>query len=300
MKTANCLVTGAAGFIGSILVDELLKNGCKVIAIDNESANNEKFYWNSKAENYKISILDYKLILPLFENIDFVFHLGAESRIVNAIQKPTEAYSINIIGTHNILLASCIHKVKRIVFSSTSSIYGLNPPPNSEIDNDDCLNPYSISKLAAEKICKFFINTHKMPITILRYFNVFGERSPSNGFYAPVTSIFLKQKKENQPLTVVGDGENRRDFVHVKDVVKANLDFCFNQQKNSFNDIFNVGSSSNISIINLAKLISNNIKFIQAREGEAKTTLANINKIKSTIGWLPSLSVEEWIKQKNN
>lgn len=297
MNSNNCLVTGAAGFIGSSIVDELIDRGHRVIGIDNESANNEKFYWNPKAENHKFNILDYNAILPLFKNIDFVFHLGAESRIVNAIERPTETYNVNIIGTHNILKSALIHKVKRVVFSSTSSVYGLNQAPNFETDRLDCLNPYSISKLAAENICKLFKDSYKLPITILRYFNVFGERSPSNGFYAPVTSIFLKQKKENSPLTVVGDGQNKRDFVYIKDIVKANLDFCFNEQQKSFDDIFNVGSSRNISILELAKLISHDIKFILPRVGEAKTTLANINKINATIGWRPSLSIEEWIKK---
>jgi UDP-glucose 4-epimerase len=297
MTNKNCLVTGAAGFIGSTIVDELINKGYKVIAIDNESANNTKFYWNSMAENYKISILDYNSILPLFKNIDFVFHLAAESRIISAIERPAETYNVNVIGTHNVLQCAHIHRVKRVLFSSTSSVYGLNQYPNLETDNDDCLNPYSISKLAAEKVCKLFINSYKLPITILRYFNVFGERAPTNGFYAPVTSIFLKQKKENSPLTVTGDGQNRRDFVYLKDVVKANLDFCFFEQKKSFSDIFNIGSSKNISILELAKLISNNIKFIPARIGEARATLADIKKINSAIGWLPSLSVEDWIKK---
>jgi UDP-glucose 4-epimerase len=297
MTTINCLVTGAAGFIGSSIVDELIKKNYRVIAIDDESANNEKFYWNHKAQNHKINILDYELLLPLFKNIDYVFHLGAESRIVNAIERPTETYRVNVIGTHNVLQSALVHQVKRVVFSSTSSVYGLNPPPNLELDSDDCLNPYSISKLSAEKICKMFTSSYKLPITILRYFNVFGERSPSNGFYAPVTSIFLKQKKEKSSLTVVGNGKNRRDFVHVKDVVKANLDFCFLKQKKTFNDIFNVGSAKNISILELAKLVSNDIKFIPSRIGEAKTTLADIQKINSIIGWKPIISIEDWIKR---
>ena len=156
MNSNNCLVTGAAGFIGSSIVDELIDRGHRVIGIDNESANNEKFYWNPKAENHKFNILDYNAILPLFKNIDFVFHLGAESRIVNAIERPTETYNVNIIGTHNILKSALIHKVKRVVFSSTSSVYGLNQAPNFETDRLDSLNPYSISKLAAENICKLF------------------------------------------------------------------------------------------------------------------------------------------------
>jgi len=294
MTAIKCLVTGAAGFIGSAIVDELILRNCEVIAIDNESASNENFFWNPKAKNYKYNILDYQSISALFEGVDYVFHLGAESRMV--VERTRETYMVNIIGTHNVLSCAQIHRVKRVVFSSTSSIYGLNVPPNSELDKQDCLNPYSISKSTAEKICKFFTNTHKLPITILRYFNVFGERSPSNGIYQPVTSIFLRQKKECVPLTVVGDGKNKRDFVYVKDIVKANLDFCFLKQKPIFNDVFNVGSSKNISILNLAKLISQNIKFIPARVGEAKNAQADIKKINLAIGWSPSLLIEDWIK----
>ena len=295
----KCLVTGAAGFIGSSVVDELVKRGHKVIALDDESANNEIFFWNKKAENYKLSICEYEAIVPLFKNIDYVFHIAAESRIANSIENPLKTYNANIIGTHNVLRSALINKISRVVFSSTSSIYGLNSPPNSELDKDNCLNPYSISKLAAEKICKFFLNSYNLPVTILRYFNVFGDRAPSNGFYAPVTSIFLKQYKEKKSLTVVGDGKNKRDFIHINDVVKANLDFCFFEQKETFNDVFNVGSSTNISILRLAKLISSNIEFTPARIGEAKTTLADINKINKVIGWLPSINIENWIKKKN-
>jgi UDP-glucose 4-epimerase len=298
MANIKCLVTGAAGFIGSSIVDELVKRGHKVIALDDESANNEIFFWNKEAENYKLSICNYEAIVPLFKNIDYVFHLAAESRIVNAIENPLKTYNANIIGTHNVLKSALTNRIKRVVFSSTSSIYGLNSSPNSELDNDNCLNPYSISKLAAEKICKFFSNTYNLPVTILRYFNVFGDRAPSNGFYAPVTSIFLKQYKEKKPLTVVGDGQNKRDFIHVSDVVKANLDFCFFEQKKTFDDIFNVGSSTNISILRLAKLISSNIEFTPTRIGEAKTTLADIKRINSTISWLPSINIENWIKKK--
>jgi UDP-glucose 4-epimerase len=298
MAIIKCLVTGAAGFIGSSVVDELVKRGHKVIALDDESANNEIFFWNKETENYKLSICNYEAIVPLFKNIDYVFHLAAESRIANAIENPLKTYNTNIIGTHNVLKSALINRIKRVVFSSTSSIYGLNSSPNSELDNDNCLNPYSISKLAAEKICKFFSNSYNLPVTILRYFNVFGDRAPSNGFYAPVTSIFLKQYKEKKALTVVGDGQNKRDFIYINDVVKANLDFCFFEQKKTFNDVFNVGSSTNISILRLAKLISSNIEFTSPRIGEAKTTLADIKKINTIIGWLPSINIENWIKKK--
>ena len=293
---SRCLVTGAAGFIGSHMVDTLIKEGHEVIALDNTCANNEKFYWNSQADNHKLSILDFEKLQPLFRGIDFVFHLAAESRITNAIESPKNTYEVNVIGTQNILQASLDHQIKRVVFSSTSAIYGLSSPPNKETMQEDCLNPYSISKFAAEKICKFFTNAYSLPVSILRYFNVFGERAPSNGPYAPVTSIFLKQHLQKKPLTVVGDGQNKRDFIHVQDVVQANLQFCFSKQKEIYNDIFNVGSASNISILELAQIISDQIDFLPPRIGEAKTTLADIDKIKNTIDWKPTLSIEDYLQ----
>mgnify|MGYP001180435914 CR=1 FL=1 len=295
---SNCLVTGAAGFIGSHVVNGLIDEGHRVIAIDNTSANNENFYWNEKAENFQISILEYDALLPKFNDIDFVFHLAAESRITNAIESPKNTYEVNVIGTENILKASLENKVKRVVFSSTSAVYGLSLPPNIESSKEDCLNPYSISKYTAEKICQFYNNTYSLPVTILRYFNVFGKRAPSNGYYAPVTSIFLRQLKEKKPLTVVGNGQNKRDFIYVGDIVSANLKFCFSKQHQTFNDIFNVGSSTNISVIKLAEIISENIEFLPPRIGEAKTTQANIDKIKSTINWQPTLSIEDYIKKE--
>ena len=292
------LVTGAAGFIGSYIVNTLISKGHEVVCIDNESANNECFFWNKKAQNHKLSILNYQNIKPLFKKVDFVLHLAAESRITNAIKNPVGAYRTNIIGTENVLKLSLENGIKRFILSSTSSVYGLNPPPNKEKDSEDCLNPYSISKYTAEKICSYYKNNFNLPITILRYFNVFGERAPSNGYYAPVTSIFLRQKREKKQLTIVGDGSSLRDFIYVKDIVSANLKFCTSSQKKSYNDIFNVGSGENISILSLAKLISNDFKFTDPRIGEAKSTLASIKKIQNIINWKPKTSIKDWIKKQ--
>ena len=294
---AKCLVTGGAGFIGSNLVDRLRSLNHDVIIIDNESANNEKFYWRKDTLNIKEDIIEIKKYQKYFKNIDFVFHLAAESRITNAIQNPTYAYQANIIGTNNILKASLDYGIKRLVFSSTSSIYGLNKPPNSESDKDQCLNPYSISKFAAEKICQHYLREYKLPVTILRYFNVFGERAPSNGHYAPVTAIFLKQFNEKKPLTIVGNGNSKRDFIYVQDVINANINFCFLNQKKSFNDIFNVGFGKNISVKKLANIISKKQINLPERIGEAKETLADISKIKKIIRWKPTIKIEDWIKK---
>ena len=293
---AKCIVTGGAGFIGSHIVDALISLDHDVIVIDNESANNEKFYWRKDTKNIKVDILDVNKYKKDFKNVDFVFHLAAESRITNALLNPSYAYSVNILGTHNILAASLEHNIKRVVFSSTSSIYGLNKSPNKENSNDNCLNPYSISKFSAEKICEHFSREFNLPITILRYFNVFGERAPSNGTYAPVTAIFLKQLSQKKPLTIVGNGRSKRDFVYVKDIVDANLKFCFTKQKKEFNSIFNVGSGKNISVKELANIISKNQKYLPPRVGEAKETLASIKKIKRYVNWQPTVFIENWIR----
>lgn len=294
----KCIVTGGAGFIGSHLVDKLISLGNKVICIDNESAKNDSFFWNDKALNIKEDIMDFNKIEKYFNNVDFVFHLAAESRIVNAIENPSHAYKVNILGTENILKASKKYEIKRFILSSTSSVYGLNEPPNSEEDTDDCLNPYSLSKLFSEQLVAYYYKIHQLPTTILRYFNVFGERAPSNGYYAPVTGIFLRQYKEKKSLTIVGDGSSLRDFIHVDDIVSANIVFMTDCYKEELNDVFNIGSSSNISVKEIADMISNLQTNSPPRVGEAKKTLANTNKIRKVTGWKPKIKISDWIKEQ--
>ena len=290
------LVTGGAGFIGSHLVDRLISLGHDVICIDNEYADNERFYWNQKSRNFKLDITNYDEIEFLFESVDFVFHLAAESRIGPAIRNPLNAFEINLLGTTNVLQCSRKYNIKRLIYSSTSSGYGLNPPPNIETQSDDCLNPYSVSKIAAEKICKMYSDFYNLPTIIFRYFNVYGERAPAKGQYAPVIGIFLRQKAERQKLTIVGDGEQRRDFIYVGDVVEANINAALNKIHNSFyGQIFNVGSGENITINEIAKIIDYEIEYLPKRPGEAYETLADITKIKNVLGWHPKTKLENWI-----
>ena len=295
------LVTGGAGFIGSNLVDRLIKLGHEVVCIDNEYADNEFFYWNKKAKNFKVDITKYSEIKNLFKSIDYVFHLAAESRIGPAIENPLKTFDINILGTSNILQCSRENNVKRLIYSSTSSGYGLNTLPNIETQPDDCLNPYSVSKISAEKICKMYSDFYNLPTIIFRYFNVYGERAPSKGQYAPVIGIFLRQKEAGQKLTIIGDGEQKRDFVYVGDVVEANISAALKPiDKKFFGQIFNVGSGKNISINSIAKMISHRIKYLPERKGEAKATLADIKKINLILGWYPKMSLENWIKKNGN
>ena len=221
----KALVTGGAGFIGSHIVDRLLFDGHDVIVIDNESTDcHESFNWNDNAENYKYDICDYDKIEPLFKDVDRVFHLAAEARIQPAIQNPTLTTKTNVYGTCNVLQASRQNNVGRVMFSSTSASYGLkNKAPVREDMVPDCLNAYSITKVAGEHLCKMFYNLHGLETVCFRYFNVYGERQPVKGQYAPVIGLFQRQHETGNPMTIVGDGKQRRDFTYVGDVVEANM-----------------------------------------------------------------------------
>tara|TARA_B100000683_G_scaffold100509_1_gene99352 strand:+ start:503 stop:1387 length:885 start_codon:yes stop_codon:yes gene_type:complete len=291
------LVTGAAGFIGSNLVDYLLKQGHNVVCIDNESANNEKFYWNDKAWNIKADITDYKTMKNAFTDVDYVFHLAAESRLQPAIENPIEAVQKNCVGTATILQCAREAGVKRFVYSSTSSAYGNNPYPNVETQPDDCLNPYSASKAAGEKFCKMYYDLYGLETVVLRYFNVFGERSPARGQYAPVIGIFERQSEAGESLTLVGDGSQKRDFIHVKDVARANYIAATASLDNHLGEVFNIGSGKNYSIKEIADTISSNQVNIPMRDGEMDTTLADITKAQSILKWNPEIDVLDWIKQ---
>jgi len=293
----KALVTGGAGFIGSNLVDRLVDMNWEVVVIDNETADcNEKFYWNSKADNHKLDICDYEFTRDLYDKVDYVFHLAAESRLQPAIENPINAVNKNAVGTCTVLQCAREAGVKKVIYSSTSSAYGLNKFPNVETDPNDCLNPYSVSKVSGEELCKMYTNLYGLKTVIFRYFNVYGERSPTTGQYAPVIGIFLRQRNAGEPLTIVGDGLQRRDFVHVQDVVNANiLSAITNIEDAYYGQIYNVGNAFNYSINEIAHMISDNHINIPIRDGEARTTLADNNKIKTVFGWEPKVNLKEWV-----
>jgi UDP-glucose 4-epimerase len=293
------LVTGGAGFIGSHIVDKLIALGHDVTVIDNEYSDNDSFHWNPNTQNHNLDIRDYEKTRPLYESVDYVFHAAAEARIGPAIENPVNAVSINTLGTCTVLQCAREAGVKRIMYSSTSSAYGLNSSPNIETQPDDCLNPYSVSKVAGEKICKMYTDLYGLPTIIFRYFNVYGERAPRKGQYAPVTGIFLRQKQSEETLTVVGDGQQRRDFVYVGDIANANIMAALsNPDSEAFGQVYNVGTGTNYSVIQIARMISDDIINIPPRPGEARTSLANINKIKKTFVWEPKMKIEDWIREQ--
>ena len=295
------LVTGGAGFIGSNLVDHLIELGHEVIVIDNEYSDvHEHFYYNEKAKNYKLDIRDYENTRPLYTDVDYVFHFAAEARIQPAIQNPIEAVSINSVGTCTVLQCAREAGVKRVMYSSTSSGYGLaNDIPNVETQPDDCLNPYSVSKVNGEKLCSMYTELFNLPTIIFRYFNVYGERQPLKGQYAPVIGIFLRQRRDGEPLTIVGDGEQRRDFTHVVDVVQANIRAAVTDlHEDAFGQVYNVGCGKNYSVNEIASMISDNTVNIPPRIGESRVTLADNSKIVSTLGWQPTVDLEEWVRKQ--
>jgi len=290
------IVTGGAGFIGSNLVDKLIELGHEVIVIDNESANsNDQFYYNEKATYAVEDIADYEKTRPLYDNADYVFHLAAESRIQPTIENPILAVRTNVLGTATVLQCAREAGVKKVMYSSTSSGYGLvNTPPLNETMPDDCLNPYSVAKVSGEKLCKMYTDLFGLKTVVFRYFNIYGPREPSKGPYAPVVRLFLRQYRAGEPLTIVGDGEQRRDFTYVSDVVNANI-LAMNSTETG---LFNIGTGRNHSVLDLAKMISTNITFIPPRLGEARVTLADNTKAKTLLGWEPQVRLEDYIKEQ--
>ena len=301
------LVTGGAGFIGSHLVDKLLEMGHQVTVVDNESSIcNQKFYWNDKAWNVKADISDAQVMEQVFScvnegmpKIDWVFHLAAYSRIQIALQNPVGCVRTNVLGTTTLLQNAREHGVKAFINSSTSSSYGLkNEPPLREDMTPDCLNPYSVSKVAAENMCNMYSDLFDLNIVNLRYFNVYGDRQPLLGQYAPVVGLFLEQWKKGEAFTIVGDGEQRRDFTHVDDVVKANI-AAAERASDIRGEIINVGTGTNHSVNQIADTICScyTKNFIPPRPAEARVTLADISKAKKLLGYMPSIEISDWIDE---
>lgn len=293
------LVTGGAGFIGSHIVDRLLELGHEVVVIDNESSKcHHQFYYNKNAEYHKLDITDYEATKDLYTGIDYVFHCAAEARIQNALTIPLGTVNTNVVGTATVLECAKAAGVKKIMYSSTSSSYGLkNNPPLEETMEEDCLNIYSLSKVAGENLCKLYAKMFGMKIISFRYFNVYGPREPVKGPYALVVGKFLKQHLAGESLTIVPDGTQRRDFTHVDDVVNANI-LAMTVDHDQYGEIFNVGTGTNHSVLELAAMISDNTTMIEPRVGEAYITLANNSKIKKVLGWEPTKNIKDYIKDE--
>lgn len=288
---ARCLVTGGLGFVGSNLVDQLIEDGHSVIVIDNLSTGTVKNK-NPKAETIIADIQDeYSLKeLPV---VDYVFHTAALARIPRSIEDPIGSNDANVNGTLQ-LLEYCRKVDAKMIFSSSSSIYDGLELPTDEDDDKDPKNPYALQKYICEMWIQLYGALYNIDWTILRYFNVYGERQITEGAYAAIVGIFLQQRKEGKPLTITNDGEQRRDFTYVKDVVQANVMAMDWPQ-----DFFNIGAGNNYSVNQLADAVGGEKKYIGERIGEVRETYADNSKAQA-LGWKPTMDIIEWINNAKN
>ncbi len=292
MRTS--LVTGGCGFIGSHIVDRLVEEGHSVRVIDDLSASeNSEFYYNEKAKYWKKDISKDDCS-SIFNGVDWVFHLAARSRIQPTVKSPGECFEVNVVGTQRVLEWSRIAGANKLVYSSTSSLYGhQNSIPFNPNMPPDCLNPYSMSKWMGEQICKLYDQLYNFNSVTLRYFNVYGPREPLRGQYAPVVGLFKRQSREGNPITVIGDGTQKRDFTYISDVVNANI---LAASKNIVGHrIYNVGTGKSISINYLAGLVGGDIAYTDKRPAEVYETLADIESTVKDLGWKPSVDLESVI-----
>jgi UDP-glucose 4-epimerase len=287
---SKILVTGGSGFIGSHLVDRLIDLGHDVTSVDKEPST------NPKALGRRVNINDRSHMLDAYEGIEYVFHVAGQARVQPSIHNPQDSIINNVNATAKVLQLSKEAGVKRVIYSMTSSIYGSHQPPHREDMCPQPLSPYAVSKLGGEQLCKVYSELYGLETASLRYFNVYGPRESDFGQYTTVVKKFLQQRAAGEPLTIVGDGEQRRDFTHVYDIVEANI-AAMNYQGELKGEIFNVGASHNYSINEVANLISDNQVFLPSRPGEARETLADTTKARTMLGWAPKYSLENYITE---
>ncbi len=291
----RCLVTGGAGFIGSNLVDALVERGDEVIIIDNLSTG-KKENINPKAGFHELDLRDMDKISPVFEGVDFVFHFAAFPRVEPSIKDPVMTNDMNLNTTLNVLVAAKDARVKRVVYSASSSAYGNQEKmPLTEDMPAHPISPYGLQKYVGELYCRLFSEIYGLPTVSLRYFNVYGPRQATEGAYALVTAIFFRQKSAGEPLTITGDGENRRDFTSVFDVVQANI-LAAESDKVGKGEVINIGRGNNYSVKELAELIGGPVINIAPRL-EPKETLADTSRARKLLGWEPKVNLPDWIRE---
>jgi len=289
------LVTGGAGFIGSNLADALIERGLHVRVLDN-FATGRRENLNHAAELFEGDIRDLSSVMPAFAGVDCVFHTAALARVPLSIAKPVETHMANVVGTLNVLLAAREQGVRRVVYSGSSSVYGDQPTlPLREEMMPNPLNPYALQKLVGEHYTRLFHTLFGMQTVTLRYFNVFGPRMTMEGAYVTVISAFLRTRREGKPLTIHGDGEQTRDFTHVRDVVNANL-LAMNCEIANGRPL-NIGNGRNVSVNRIAALIGGPTVNLPQRVGDARHTLADNTEAGKVLGWRPLVTLEEGLAE---
>lgn len=289
------IVTGGAGFIGSHLTDALLEKGYGVEVIDN-LLGGKREQVSAQAAFHECDIRDFKKIAPIFRGAKLVFHVAALPRVQPSIQDPRMTHDINVTGTLNVLLAARDAGVKRVVYSASSSVYGNQDVlPLREDMEARPLSPYGLQKYMGEQLCRMFSAVYGLETVSLRYFNVYGPRASNEGAYALVIGKFLEQRKKSEPLTIVPDGTQSRDFTHVADVVRANL-LAAESSRVGKGEVINIGGGSNRTVLEVADLIGGPRVFVEPRL-EPRHTLADITKAKELLGWEPAVPFEQGISE---
>jgi UDP-glucose 4-epimerase len=291
------VVTGGAGFIGSHAVEGLIKKGFEVRVIDNlvcgSIENIAPFMESEKCKFFEQDIRELEKESTIFKNVDFILHFAGIGDIVPSIQKPDDYMSVNVQGTVKVLEAARENKVRRFVYAASSSCYGASPQvPTTENAEISIEYPYALSKYLGEISAFHWAKVYGIEVNSIRIFNAYGTRSKTSGAYGAVFGVFLKQKLSDKPLTIVGDGEQSRDFVYASDVAEA---FILAGQTQLEGQIWNLGSNNPISVNTLAKLIGGEKVFLPTRPGEPAVTWADNKKIMTDLGWEPKVSFEEGV-----
>ena len=291
------LVTGGAGFIGSNLVDQLVKKKHKVIVLDNFSTGRRSNLSHQIEKNVKIIKIDISNNIYLdkyFKGVDYVFHLAGIADIVPSIENPNKYFKSNVVGTLNVVQAAKKANIKKLIYAASASCYGI--PDKFPIKENAKINPmypYAFTKWQAEELIMHWAKIYNFPAISFRFFNAYGPRSRTSGAYGAVFGIFLAQKLANKPLTIVGNGNQTRDFIHVSDLVKGIIKAALSKK---IGKIYNIGGGKEIRINKIAKLIGGKKIYIPKRPGEPDRSLANISKIKQDLNWRPKVKIEEGVK----
>ncbi len=294
----RALITGGCGFIGSHLAELLLASGHDVVVLDNLACGRKENISNCQTHAgfrfHLADICDRKAVREHFLDVDWVFHLAGLADIVPSIEQPDSYFQVNVIGTLNVLQCARDAGVKRLVYAASSSSYGIpSAYPTPESSPIDPQYPYALTKHMGEELVLHWAKTYKLPAVSLRLFNVYGPRSRTSGAYGAVFGVFLAQKLNGQPFTVVGDGSQTRDFTYVTDVAEA---FLSAAQSGVSGEAMNVGSGTHYSINSLVELLGGAVVYIPKRPGEPDCTYADTRKIGDLLGWKPQVSFEDGVR----
>ena len=293
------VVTGGAGFIGSHLVDRLLKEEKRVRVLDNYSVgrpqNLDHHKENPLLEVFECDVADKQKVSELLNGADRVFHLAARADVVPSIQEPEAYFRANVDGTFSVAEAARMHGISKMVYVASSSCYGIpDKYPTPETQPIDARYPYAITKFLGEELVMHWAQVYQIPISSVRFFNVYGPRARTSGTYGAVFGVFIAQLLANKPLTIVGDGKQTRDFTFVSDVVDALMTVA---DRGATGEVYNVGSGKPVSVNKLARLLgARETVHIPKRPGEPDCTWADISKIQKELGWQPKVSIAEGIE----